>query len=64
MQNESRRFVLSMLKTQCQAQPNRMRLVALGQDESPAESNVRGVPRAAASNPQTYLELFRFGRAA
>ena len=63
MQNETRRFVLSLLETQCQSQPNRMRLVALGQDETPAEKNGRAVSQAAASNRQTYWELFRLGRA-
>lgn len=63
LQNESRRFVLSLLETQCQSQPNRMRLVALGHGESPAERNGRAVPYVAASNPQTYWELFRLKRA-
>jgi hypothetical protein len=62
LQDETRRFILSLLEGQCQSSPNRMRLVALGQGVSPAECN-GSAPYVAAANPQTYWELFRFKRA-
>jgi hypothetical protein len=62
LQNESRHFILSLLESPCQSSHSRMRLVALGQGASQADGNRLASPYVAASNPQTYWELFRFKR--
>jgi hypothetical protein len=63
MQDESRRFILTLLETQSQTKPKRLQLAALGLNESDVEDNGRGASYATSPRQQSYWELFNLKRA-